>query len=59
MIGDSTHDIDAGTNAGAWSIGVLTGVGDVDVLSSSDYLLSSVSELPLMLDMKMGMFQEG
>jgi HAD superfamily hydrolase (TIGR01549 family) len=51
MIGDMTHDIEAGINAGGMSIGVLTGFNKEDELKNAgaSLVLNSVKELVPML----------
>lgn len=45
MVGDSTHDVDCGKAAGAWTVGVLTGVSGRKELVCADVLLGSVAEI--------------
>ena len=49
MVGDSSHDIDCGKAAGARTVGVLTGVGRRCTIEHSDVVLSSVEDLPTVL----------
>ena len=50
MVGDNTHDLEAGRAAGARTVGVLTGDTDHDTLSPlADYILPSVTALPDLL----------
>ena len=47
MIGDSTHDLEAGRAAGMFTLGVLTGVAGHDALAPfADMVLPSIAELP-------------
>lgn len=53
VVGDTTHDLEAGTNAGAgWVIGVLTGAHSLDALGATPHthLLKSVADLPEVLE---------
>jgi len=52
MVGDSRHDVDCALNAGAWSVGVLSGVGDSDNLGAADFVLQSVADLPLLFTVR-------
>lgn len=50
MIGDSTHDLDAGRAAGMMTVAVLTGVATRDDLAAhADYVLPSIMDLPALL----------
>lgn len=51
MIGDTTIDIRAGKSAGAQTVGVLCGFGEVDELTrvGADLILNSTSDLPEIL----------
>lgn len=50
MVGDSAHDMLTGQNAGATSIGVLTGQSSRDDLAPhADHILESIAELPALL----------
>jgi phosphoglycolate phosphatase len=49
MVGDSSHDIDCGIDAGAYTAGVLSGVGDANLLRNADFLIDSVDQLPDLL----------
>ena len=47
MVGDSTHDLDAGRAAGMTCVAVLTGVADRhDLAPHADVVLASVADLP-------------
>ncbi|MBU1835047.1 MAG: HAD hydrolase-like protein, partial [Alphaproteobacteria bacterium] len=47
MIGDSTHDLEAGQAAGMVCIGVLTGPASFDDLTpQADVVLNSIADLP-------------
>ena len=47
MVGDSTHDLDAGTAAGMRTVGVLTGPATAADLSPfADVVLGSIADLP-------------
>ena len=47
MIGDSTHDLEAGRAANMYTIGVLTGVAPEHVLAPyADLILQDISALP-------------
>ena len=50
MIGDSLNDIKAAKDAGVHAIGVSYGYGSLESLSSADYVIQSLSELPLLLN---------
>ena len=50
MVGDSSHDIDSATSAGATSVGVLSGVGTAVSLSRADFVLSSIVDIPNLID---------
>ena len=51
MVGDSEHDTECGRRAGAWSIGVLSGVAGKEALcASADFLLENVADLPLLFE---------
>lgn len=49
MVGDSNYDIEAGSAAGAWTVGVTYGYKTVDFLRSADYIIERMSELPEVL----------
>jgi len=50
VIGDNAHDLDMGQNAGVGlCIGVLSGTGNRDTLSTADHIIESISELPTLL----------
>ena len=50
MIGDSTHDLDAGRAAGMTTIAVLTGVaGRADLAPYADVVLDTIAQLPAWL----------
>ena len=47
MVGDSTHDLLAGRQAGMWCVGVLTGLAEESVLSPhADVVLPDIGHLP-------------
>lgn len=47
MVGDSTHDLEAGRAAGFHTIGVLTGVAqEAELAGLSDLILPSIADLP-------------
>ncbi|KUJ76750.1 phosphatase [Ruegeria marisrubri] len=47
MVGDSTHDLEAGRAAGMTTIGVLTGLADVEELSPlADVVLPNIGHIP-------------
>ena len=47
MVGDSTHDLDAGKAAGMVTIGVLTGPAPREELAPfADVVLDSIAEIP-------------
>lgn len=51
MVGDSTHDLDAGRAAGMTCIGVLTGPAlRAELAPHADVVLGSIAELPAWLD---------
>ncbi len=53
VVGDTTHDLAAGTNAGAgWVIGVLTGAHSLEALGATPHthLLKSVADLPKLFE---------
>lgn len=50
MVGDSTHDLEAGKSAGAKCCGVLTGPADrADLEKAAEYVIDSVVDLPELL----------
>ena len=49
MVGDSAHDVACGVAAGAWSVGVLSGVGTAEVLACADAVVPDVTHLPALL----------
>jgi phosphoglycolate phosphatase len=50
MVGDSTHDLQAGRAAGMRTIGVLTGIAPRDVLApQADMVLPDIGHLPRVL----------
>jgi phosphoglycolate phosphatase len=47
MVGDSTHDLDAGRAAGMATVGVLTGLaGAADLAPHADAILPDIGALP-------------
>jgi len=51
VIGDNTHDLDMGHNAGVGlCIAVLSGTGNTDSLATADYIIKSISDLPTLLE---------
>jgi phosphoglycolate phosphatase len=55
MVGDSTHDLDAGRAAGMMCIGVLTGLADHATLAPrADVVLPDIGHLPAWLDQQRG-----
>ena len=51
MVGDSTHDLIAGQNAGALAIGVLSGGAGSDQLAPyADHILADISGLPALIE---------
>ena len=50
MVGDSEHDMLAGKNAGAISIGVRSGTDSPALAENADYMLDSIADLPNLLD---------
>jgi phosphoglycolate phosphatase len=44
MVGDSTHDVDAGIAAGTATVGVLTGVGSKASLGHADFVVASAED---------------
>lgn len=50
MVGDTLHDCEAGKRAGAWTVGVTTGLWTRDELvPHADYVLRDISELPALI----------
>lgn len=55
MVGDSTHDLEAGRAAGMKTIGVLTGVaGREELAPLSDVVLETIADIPAWLDQMAG-----
>jgi phosphoglycolate phosphatase len=55
MVGDSTHDLDAGHAAGMRTIGVLTGTAKTEDLAPfADVVLRDIGEIPAWLEMQQG-----
>ena len=51
MVGDSTHDLDAGRAAGMRTVAVLTGMADADTLAPlADHVLPDIGGLPRLLE---------
>lgn len=50
MVGDSMHDIKAGQNAGAITIGISSGSNKTELQKEADYVLDSIAELPELMD---------
>ncbi len=50
MVGDSTHDMEAGRNAGAVTIAVRSGNDDPALGKDADHILDSIAGLPDLLD---------
>jgi len=54
MVGDSTHDLEAGRAAGCQTLGVLTGPAPAEVLAPlCDAVLPDIGEIPAWLDARM------
>jgi len=50
MVGDSTHDLEAGRRAGMYTIGVLTGLADAaDLADLADVILPDIGHIPAVL----------
>lgn len=50
MVGDSTHDLEAGRRAGMFTIGVLTGLADAaDLQAWADVILPDIGYIPALL----------
>ena len=45
MVGDSTHDVDAGIDAGTVTVGVETGVGSKTLLGHADFVVASAEDV--------------
>jgi phosphoglycolate phosphatase len=55
MVGDSTHDLDAGRAAGMRTIGVLTGTAKAEDLAPfADVVLRDIGEIPAWLEVQQG-----
>ena len=55
MVGDSTHDLEAGRRAGMRTIGVLTGMAQpADLAGLADVILPDIGHLPVLLGLGEG-----
>ena len=50
MVGDSSHDMEAGKKAGAVTIAVKSGGDDPKLMENADYVLDSIADIPSLLD---------